>query len=444
MACNSRTQPYSNHALYLIVGVMLIMLARVGPAYSQSPGFFHISVSSSPIIRSTYARAISDDGDAIIGRSHGNLIGPDDPADFLWKRRASTVTTLLRDLDGSFWDARVEQISGDGQTIVGRYPYWNSALFIESHYAIAWSQAGGFQFLADLVEGIGDTVAYAASYDGSVIVGRARTSAGLQPVRWTVSEGATLLGVLPSGGAYGEAMDVSADGTIVVGVADSADGLQAFRWTVEAGLVGLGRLPGTIESRATAISADGQVIVGASRDAAGNERAFRWTASGGILDLGNLPGGSSTRAATAVSGDGSTIVGSARTPSTGDIGFVWTELRGMRSLPAMLAEDYGSSTGSWYAHTISDISPNGRYMAGEAVQYNDPTIIRGWGLVLPPIGDVSLNGVVDMTDLPIFVAYLMEPAESLQSRDRNLGDVNRDGQFDGRDIAGFVSLLTNP
>ncbi len=424
--------------------VMMAILGAcaVSPGAAQAPGFISIHVTDPGQIRTTHAKAVSDDGAVVVGYSDTNWTSPPDPSDFLWSREPFVSSALLRDLDGAFYNAWVKQMSGNGQTLVGRAPYWNTQLLAMFDQAFAWSQSGGFQYLPDLPNGVGDLYATAASYDGGVIVGRIRTAEGTQPVRWTAAEGAVGLGNLIGGTMYGEATDVSADGHVIVGVSDSVDGLQAFRWTIATGLVGLGRLPGTMQSRATAVSADGQVVVGASRDAAGNERAFRWTASVGMSDLGNLPGGSSTRSPTAVSADGRIIVGSARSPATGDIGFVWTDLKGMRSLPAMLNEDYGTSTGSWYAYVVNDISPNGRFMAGESIQHNDPTIIRGWVITLPPIGDVSLDGQVALTDLPTFVTYLTSPIELLSSRDRNLCDINRDGTLDGRDVAGFVALLT--
>lgn len=420
----------------------IVVACAVSPGAAQAPGFITIHVTNPGQIRTTYAKAVSDNGGVVVGYSDTNWTSPPDPGDFRWTREPSASTTLLRDVDGAFYNAWVRQMSGDGQTLVGVAPYWNFEYLAMFDQAFAWSQSGGFQFLPDLPNGVGDLYAKAASYDGGVIVGRVRTAEGTQPVRWTAAEGAVGLGNLIGGTMYGEATGVSADGSVIVGVSDSANGLQAFRWTSATGLVGLGRLPGTIQSRATAVSSDGQVVVGASRDASGNDRAFRWTASGGMSDLGNLSEGSFTRAPTAVNADGRIIVGSARTPATGDIGFVWTDLKGMRSLPAMLYEDYGTTTGGWYAYVVNDISPNGRFMAGESIQHNDPTIIRGWVIALPPIGDVSLDGQVTLFDLPIFVAYLLEPVESLTSRDRNLGDVNRDGQFNARDISGFAALLT--
>ena len=45
------------------------------------------------------------------------------------------------------------------------------------------------------------------------------------------------------------------------------------------------------------------------------------------------------------------------------------------------------------------------------------------------------DGVLDVGDLPGFVALLLESADCA------LADVNQDGAVDGRDVEGFVALL---
>ena len=74
-----------------------------------------------------------------------------------------------------------------------------------------------------------------------------------------------------SGGLYeSKAYDVSADGSVVVGRSRSsgiglADGYEAFRWSLDGGMIGLGP-PGGQFSQATSVSADGSVIVGKAYD----------------------------------------------------------------------------------------------------------------------------------------------------------------------------------
>jgi probable HAF family extracellular repeat protein len=101
------------------------------------------------------------------------------------------------------------------------------------------------------------------------------------------------LGFLP-GGTASEAYAVSHDGSVVVGRAkNSAGQWRAVRWSLSDGqilqILDLGTLGGS-ESEAYGISADGSVVVGWARNAAGQQRAFRWTAAGGMQDLGTLGG----------------------------------------------------------------------------------------------------------------------------------------------------------
>lgn len=396
--------------------------------------------------RITDCAAVSDNGRVVIGRSDTIPSLPSDPATYRWSHNGTFATfEFLRDLDGNFNDSHITNLSGDGQTVVGAHQYWDWNTSTPKTLAYAWSPATGFQTLGDIPDGVGDAIANAASYDGSVVVGMVRTTAGRQPFRWTAAEGMVGLGNLPGGPSYGEATDVSADGSVVVGWSGSAEGHRAFRWTAATGLVNLGALPdAAFQSAATAVSTNGTIVVGTSRDAAGNDRAFRWTAATGMVDLGDLPGGAITRAPVAVSADGNTIAGTARTNTTGNIGFVWTHLRGMRTFPAFLADDYSAGTGTQYVDMLTDMSPDARVFVGNSIEDNNPWIVRGWYTVLPPIGDLNLDNQVTAADLPMFIYCLTAPPESLQSRDPNLADLNRDGRLDGRDIAAMVAAITTP
>jgi probable HAF family extracellular repeat protein len=171
--------------------------------------------------------------------------------------------------------------------------------------------------------------AYAVSHDGSVVVGRARNSAGQwRAVRWSLSDGQILdLGTL--GGSESEAYGISADGSVVVGWARNTAGQwRAFRWTAAGGMQDLGTLGGS-ESGAYGISADGIVVVGRANNAAGYARAFRWTRSSGMQDLGALGGGNS--GAYGISADGIVVVGWASNAAWQGRAIRWT-LGGMQEL----------------------------------------------------------------------------------------------------------------
>ncbi|MFQ5412374.1 MAG: dockerin type I domain-containing protein, partial [Phycisphaerae bacterium] len=71
-----------------------------------------------------------------------------------------------------------------------------------------------------------------------------------------------------------------------------------------------------------------------------------------------------------------------------------------------------------------------------------PTITFNLAATLPGslLGDMDGNGVVDMADVPLFVAVLLDPAAATQ-QDRDTADMNADLANDGLDITPFVTAL---
>lgn len=61
----------------------------------------------------------------------------------------------------------------------------------------------------------------------------------------------------------------------------------------------------------------------------------------------------------------------------------------------------------------------------------------------PSAGDMNCDTQVDMSDVPLFVTALIEPAE-FTGCDLDLADISGDGTLDGRDLQGFVELLLMP
>jgi uncharacterized membrane protein len=323
----------------------------------------------------------------------------------------------------------VEGVSGDGSTVVG------SANFPDGSQAFRWTREAGFEALGVPHEG-GWTVATAASWDGSVVVGRAHWNVGSssrsEAFRWTRESGLAGLGDFdpdePRSGAYG----VSDDGRRVVGYAtdlnQEMDRSVAFMWTAGFGMAALAHLPES-EPTATAIalSSDGTAVVGTggsryypkaflwrfgvgirhfgigrardiSRDGSilvgslgngGLNEPFLWSAASGLVELGGLPNGNERGSALAVSGDGSVVVGEARSP-IGDQAFLWTEADGMRRLVDVL-DDYDLAPPDWILQTAVDVSADGRTIVGhgfDAAGSPGPFIA-----VLPDPLDVDADGV---------------------------------------------------
>jgi hypothetical protein len=127
-----------------------------------------------------------------------------------------------------------------------------------------------------LLPGTVGSVALAASWDGSVIVGSSQSNAppdgsGSQAFRWTAANGMVGLGDLPGGILRSGASAVSANGNIVVGLSRSDVGEEMFVWDEARGMRSLPQLlvnefgldlTGWTQLVASACSADGRVIVG--------------------------------------------------------------------------------------------------------------------------------------------------------------------------------------
>ncbi|GMU84337.1 MAG: hypothetical protein AMXMBFR47_42070 [Planctomycetota bacterium] len=229
------------------------------------------------------------------------------------------------------------------------------------------------QILGTLPDG-GEATAYAASSNGSVIVGWGRASNGNEcAFRWTETTGMQALDGLNS--SY--ALDVSDDGLEVAGYAGSPDGMRAFRWTTTGGMQNLGVLPGDSFSIGYGISGDGQTVVGTS-----GGRAFLWTPSLGMVDLnahllslGAELTGWTLEAADGVNADGSVIVG-------------FGSLNGeMRAFLAEIADGH-SCLGDFTGDGIVGLDDLARLLSNfgqTEMVYDD--------------GDVNEDGVVDLGDL---------------------------------------------
>lgn len=202
--------------------------------------------------------------------------------------------------------------SGDGSIIVG-----TSKDVSNRDRAFQYSDSGAIRSIATL--GGNSSAAYGVSYDGSVIVGESKLSAGpnVHAFKFSnITSSVTDLGTL--GGNNSRAYAVSGDGLVITGESAIAGQTQthAFKYIDDGSpMADLGTLGGDYAS-GRAISEDGSVIVGRSRIAGNVEiHAFKYIDGSPMIDLGTLGGAESY--ASAVSADGSVIVGDSNV-SSGD------------------------------------------------------------------------------------------------------------------------------
>ncbi|MEM7576533.1 MAG: hypothetical protein AAF328_03575 [Planctomycetota bacterium] len=321
-------------------------------------------------------------------------------------------------------------ISGDGNVVIGR-----SGLTGSSIRATRWVRQGdgswAGEFLndengdptGDLFGGSTSGQPWAASQDGSVIVGGSRSDNGNEAFRWTEATGMVGLGDLPGGSFISDAKGVSRDGTVVVGFSQSDNGTEAFRWTAASGMVGLGDFPGGITaSQSEGVSGDGQTVVGSAGvpfDAetgwTSGRVAAKWTQADGWVDLGNFSeadGGDPSQfrngLATGASYDGSVIVGTSGLATRSSIPFVWSEASGMRPVKAVLLEAGVTDVDGWDILGIRGISDDGRTLVGDAMAAGNafsgffatlPEAFITGGIGVGLTGDFTGNGQVEQGDL---------------------------------------------
>jgi len=166
--------------------------------------------------------------------------------------------------------------SRDGSVVAG----WSSSP--KGLQAFRWTESGGMIGLGDLPAGPFHSRANDVSGDGNVLVGSA-TNPGTTSFRWTLETGMVDLG-RPAGASLSAAYAASADGSIVVGDAGISGDLVPTIWNVSNGMrnlvdvlveLGLGpQFQGWDLEQATAISADGLVIAGWGYNPDGREEAW--------------------------------------------------------------------------------------------------------------------------------------------------------------------------
>ncbi|MEZ6190144.1 MAG: hypothetical protein R3C45_02515 [Phycisphaerales bacterium] len=321
---------------------------------AEAADFFGLDYlpGGSPPLR---ANGVSDDGTVVVGIS-GTTAGNQLRA-FRWSAGTGTTTLGLLPGGDTSWG---RDVSGDGSVVVG-YVQGPSGPEV-----FRWTASDGMVSLGINGEANG------VSADGSAVVGNGQYTSGSGggAFRWTASDGAVGLGYLPGGNYPSEAFAASADGSVVVGVSDTATGKEAFRWTESGGMVGLGLLPvDSMNTRAYGVSADGSVVVGESWDTAGE--GFMWTQAGGMVGLGKLPGDHSSTA-WAVSGNGLVVVGSSFSYATGDAAVIWDQTNGIRLLSQVLVNDYGLDLTGWTLNYATDVSFDGQIIVGTGT-YNGQT-----------------------------------------------------------------------
>jgi probable HAF family extracellular repeat protein len=329
------------------------------------------------------AWGVSADGSVVVGSSSTGVAIPfvcDDTEAFRWTE-AGGIESL--GVPTEYARTYAYGVSADGSTAVGLA---GTGSVCVNWGAFRWTESGGMAALPFF------GVAHAASADGSVVVGYARTQSGDRAVRWTPEGGSVSLGALgaTAGQPRSEAYDVSDDGSLVAGVTSSPSyNTTPFRWTAAGGMQALG----DVQGRALAVGPEGSCIAGRAAFGGPEHQAFLWSELGGFVPLPYLTGGPIDPPPMWVH-DASTgcahLVGYAETGSfpIGRDAFLWSGRLGMRRMADVLAQQ-GLDLGDWSLAEATGVSADGRTLVGWGT--NPTGDWEGWIARLPEPGAGSLG-----------------------------------------------------
>lgn len=231
-------------------------------------------------------------------------------------------------------------ISGDGSTVIGgvyAYEKINESSAIRCD-AAAWVNGE----LTDLGNKFADinraSLAYKASYDGSVIVG------------WQDHHGPWF------GSVWRKNDNGGYDQSLMIANPDLTEDDIDMSDTPE-GRIDMGK---NIVGACNAVSSDGKWIGGRSNSTQyAVDGAWLWSEETGLKLLNPEPGADDM--VYDMTNDASFVVGQV---GSGGSSWVWTEKTGMKNINNYLTEDLGINLGEYYICGVMDISPNGRYITG--------------------------------------------------------------------------------
>lgn len=369
---------------FLRLGILLLAFcAGLSPVRAQQASFQGLGYEHGVgFTNFSQALGISSDGKSIVGQvgfpdgtrpvlwdDHGRMYELSTPPGFIYSYAYNTADA-----------ARLIVGASSGHVLVWTAPEESQTLadFLQQQGV----DLSGAEIIGQVQRSVESTY---VSADGTSIIGAAKRpfttpwgweSTRLEIFRWSASGGLTWSGGLSNDeicDGYSAPAAVSNDGSVVVGWSVRSDCIvEAVRWT-GGGLQGLGFLSEeAIESWATAVSPDGSVVVGVDLQESTDpnlrfaEQAFRWTEGAGMIGLGYLDGSLEMSTPLSVSGDGSIVVGYAVMPDGPDRekAFIWTEADGMRSLEAVLQENYGLDLNGWHLSRATGISADGTVIVG--------------------------------------------------------------------------------
>jgi hypothetical protein len=400
-------------------------------------------------IGSCYATDVSADGSVIVGNT------VDVYETFRWTADGGLVPLGRATVPVIGTGAGTPDVSADGTRI--------SATIIDDTGSYAtqgvWTLGSGWQECmppTPLDGGLMDNSygsGWGISGDGNALVGLywrpGQPGGSAHPSRWAESTGVVDLGTQGGGSCdtcgSGRANAANFNGSIIVGWVENPD---FGNWWPTVWVNGDRTVLKETEGFASAeeVNPDGSIIVGSSWFAPVTqfsvEEAAVWRWNGGQWveqRIGKLPGTAGPfghAACLGVSADGSMIVGFNRL-STGDTGFVWTQATGMISGTAYLTSQGASLPADYILTNLTGISNDGSTIIGTAFDNNAAETVSFTITRCVLRGDINKDTNIDGADIAGFVrAKLGESAEAGE----NPVCANYGGTLD-EDIAAFTADL---
>lgn len=391
----------------------------------------------------TGARAVSDDGNAVAGLvlvtpgtwNTAEYYAASWTAEGGWQNLSVDIPYHLRS-----W---ATGISAAGDVLAlgvwVPYPYPNGSAYTAFPYA--WTVDSGLVELERFSNV--DTYAVNASVDGAHILGY--TQHGNNDDRWTiwnVSDGSVCAEGRVDENASNVAVDASADEAVVA--IHSYDALFG-NWRAWVTVNGAAQQLAE-DACPTAVSRNGLLVAGQV-----GTRAVLWQYSDGTWEMVYLDPNQTfgTTLSLGVLNDG-TVIGSDGGYYVGhfwsepSVAWIYLPNEGMINLVQYLNE-LGISTCAWRSFHITDISPDGRFLAGTGWRAADG--IRRAVLIdsIPSImGDCDNSGTLDIVDFTDYwPGCLLGPAIALPCG-CECTDLDENGNCDLRDFATFQAHFTGP
>jgi len=404
------------------IAAFIALFVVGGVARAQTPG---IVILQDPTPGSlTAASAISDDGRIVgggirlpVGRGFRSV-------PMTWTAQGGPVTYSPPISPN---DAGLEDLSGDGSTILG------ISLNGTNGGLRSWClNTNGTQTLLPIPVGYDNVHARSTSRTGDVAVGtisNTTRSFTEQAFRWNSSSGLTPLGYLPND-SVSNATAVSRDGNVVVGMsANPGTGvIRAFRWTAGTGMRQMENPAGNFAGcYGTAISRSGQFSAGYD---AGSLVGVLWNGTSFVSQL-VPPAGYRYVYPQIVSDAGDSVFGGMNVVNaTVGAAFVWTPDRGVFLFSQFLAENGVIVPQGLTLTSVHGLSADGRTMVGSARLSSGADVAFIATIPSPcTAADFNQDGGVDGSDVEAF--FMAWEAGT------PLADVNIDGGVDGGDVETF-------